>query len=83
MADPASPGNDDGGSGDEAPANAEGLQDITGVGPAKAEALREAGFESVADVRAATIEELSEATGVGEDLAGRIKDDVGDGGDGA
>jgi len=67
----------------EAPDGIEELEDIAGVGPAKAEALREAGFESVADVRAATIEELSEATGVGEDLAGRIKDDVGDGGDGA
>jgi sec-independent protein translocase protein TatC len=82
MADPASPGNDDGGSGDEAPANAEGLQDITGVGPAKAEALREAGFESVADVRAATPGDLTGASGIGETLAGRIKDDVGDAGSG-
>jgi len=82
MADPASPGNDDGGSGDEAPADAEGLQDITGVGPAKAEALREAGFESVADVRAATPGDLTGASGIGETLAGRIKDDVGDAGSG-
>jgi small subunit ribosomal protein S4e len=62
---------------DDAGADTESLEDITGVGPAKAESLREAGFESVADVRAATTEELSEAEGVGEELAGRIKDDVG------
>ena len=53
------------------------LEDIVGVGPAKAEALREAGFVSVADVRAATTADLSEAEGVGESLAEQIKDDVG------
>jgi small subunit ribosomal protein S4e len=65
----------------EATEDIESLEDIAGVGPAKADALREAGFASVADVRAATTAELSEAAGVGESLAGRIKDDVG--GDGA
>jgi len=58
-------------------AEIEELEDVAGVGPAKADALREAGFESVADVRAATIEELAEAKGVGEGLASRIKEDVG------
>jgi small subunit ribosomal protein S4e len=53
------------------------LEDIAGVGPAKADALREAGFESIADVRAATVSELSTAEGIGESLAGQIKDDVG------
>ncbi|MFB6228235.1 MAG: 30S ribosomal protein S4e [Halobacteriales archaeon] len=53
------------------------LEDIAGVGPAKADALREAGFESVADVREATTGDLSEAEGVGESLAEQIKDDVG------
>jgi small subunit ribosomal protein S4e len=62
---------------EDEPADVESLEDIAGVGPAKAEALREAGFESVTDVRGATTEELSEAEGVGEELAGRIKDDVG------
>jgi small subunit ribosomal protein S4e len=77
---------DDGETGDDAAEDAEkpsetgaegDLEDIAGVGPAKADALQEAGFESVTDVRAATTAELSEAEGVGESLAGRIKDDVG------
>jgi small subunit ribosomal protein S4e len=77
---------DDGETGDEAAEDVEEatetdeereLEDIAGVGPAKADALRAAGFESVADIRAATTAELSKAEGVGESLAGRIKDDVG------
>jgi large subunit ribosomal protein L32e len=55
----------------------EELTDISGVGDAKAEALIEAGFESVEDVRAASQEELAEANGVGNALAARIKADVG------
>ncbi|MFW6448916.1 MAG: 50S ribosomal protein L32e [Halobacteriota archaeon] len=54
------------------------LEDISGVGQAKAEALREAGFETVDDVRAATREELSEVEGIGNALAARIKADVGE-----
>lgn len=53
------------------------LTDIDGVGEAKAEALREAGFESVDDVRRASQDDLSEADGVGKALAARIKADVG------
>jgi NAD(P)-dependent dehydrogenase (short-subunit alcohol dehydrogenase family)/predicted flap endonuclease-1-like 5' DNA nuclease len=60
-----------------ADAGAEALTDISGVGPAKADALRDAGFETVADVRAATTEDLTAADGVGPALAGRIKTDVG------
>ncbi len=56
----------------------EALTDISGVGDAKADALREAGFETVEDVRAATQEELAEAEGVGNALAARIKADVGE-----
>ncbi|QSG12372.1 Ribosomal protein L32E [Halapricum desulfuricans] len=55
----------------------EALTDISGVGDAKAEALREAGFETVDDVRAASQEELAETEGVGNALAARIKADVG------
>ena len=55
----------------------ESLTDISGVGDAKADALREAGFETVDDVRAASQEELAEAEGVGNALAARIKADVG------
>jgi sec-independent protein translocase protein TatC len=90
--DPASPGDDDPDTPEEgasesdadAPeeagsgsANVTGLRDISGVGPAKADALREAGFASIAGIRMATPAELSEASGVGETLAKRIKDEVG------
>ena len=53
------------------------LEDISGVGPSKAEALREAGYESVEDVKAASQAELAEVDGVGNALAARIKADVG------
>ncbi|MFP4590586.1 MAG: 50S ribosomal protein L32e [Halobacteriales archaeon] len=54
------------------------LEDISGVGQAKAEALREAGYEAVDDVRAASREELAEVEGIGNALAARIKADVGE-----
>jgi large subunit ribosomal protein L32e len=53
------------------------LEDISGVGPSKADALREAGYESIDDVKAASQAELSEVNGVGNALAARIKADVG------
>jgi len=53
------------------------LTDISGVGDSKAEALREAGFETVDDIRAADQSALTEASGVGNALAARIKADVG------
>jgi small subunit ribosomal protein S3 len=46
---------------------------IDGVGDAKADALAEAGFESVADVRDASEDDLAEAEGVGAAFAERIK----------
>ncbi|WP_049924659.1 50S ribosomal protein L32e [Halopiger djelfimassiliensis] len=54
------------------------LEDISGVGASKAEALREAGFESIEDVKEADQDDLAEADGVGNALAARIKADVGD-----
>ncbi|OIB59179.1 50S ribosomal protein L32e [Natrialba sp. SSL1] len=54
------------------------LEDISGVGASKADALREAGFESIEDVKEADQDELAEADGVGNALAARIKADVGD-----
>ena len=54
------------------------LTDISGVGDAKAEALQDAGFETVDDIRAADQSELSEVEGVGNALAARIKADVGE-----
>ncbi|KYH26285.1 50S ribosomal protein L32e [Halalkalicoccus paucihalophilus] len=53
------------------------LTDISGVGESKADALREAGFESVEDVKAASQDDLAEVEGVGNALAARIKADVG------
>jgi large subunit ribosomal protein L32e len=53
------------------------LADISGVGPAKADALEEAGYESVDDVRAASQSDLAGVEGIGNALAARIKADVG------
>jgi len=54
------------------------LEDIPGVGSAKAEALREAGLSTVADVAAASREELAEVPGIGDVLAARIQADAGE-----
>ena len=54
------------------------LEDISGVGASKADALREAGFESIEDVKEADQDDLAEADGIGNALAARIKADVGD-----
>jgi large subunit ribosomal protein L32e len=53
------------------------LEDISGVGPSKADGLREAGYETVEDVKAASQSELAELEGIGNALAARIKADVG------
>ena len=54
------------------------LTDISGVGEAKAEQLREAGIETVEDIRELSQEELANIEGIGNALAARIKADVGD-----
>ncbi|WP_440989233.1 50S ribosomal protein L32e [Haloarchaeobius baliensis] len=54
------------------------LEDISGVGESKADALRAAGYETVEDVKAASQSELSDVEGIGNALAARIKADVGD-----
>jgi large subunit ribosomal protein L32e len=53
------------------------LEDISGVGPSKAEALEEDGFESVEDVKAASQSDLADVEGIGNALAARVKADVG------
>ncbi|NHN59764.1 MULTISPECIES: 50S ribosomal protein L32e [Halorussus] len=53
------------------------LEDISGVGASKADALRDAGYDSVEDVKAASQDDLSEVEGIGNALAARIKADVG------
>ncbi len=55
----------------------EELEDISGVGASKAEALEEAGFKTVDDVKGASQDELSNVDGIGNALAARIKADVG------
>jgi large subunit ribosomal protein L32e len=54
------------------------LTDISGVGPQKAEALREAGYDTIDYIRGASQDELANVEGVGMALAARIKADVGD-----
>lgn len=45
------------------------VTDIKGIGPAKAETLADAGYESVEDIANADADELGEVEGVGEDRA--------------
>ena len=56
----------------------EELTDISGVGDAKAQNLRDAGIETVDEIRELTQEELADIKGIGNALAARIKADVGD-----
>jgi len=51
---------------------AEELEDISGVGPSKADALRAAGYETVEDVKAASQSELSQVDGVGNARSQRV-----------
>jgi len=48
------------------------LRKIPGVGSAKAEILKEAGYHSVEDIKTASVEELSSVKGIGEKLAAKI-----------
>ena len=53
------------------------LEDISGIGPSKADTLREGGYETITDLQAASQSELAELEGIGNALAARIKADVG------
>lgn len=53
------------------------LEDVQGVGIHKADALREAGFSDVRDLRAASQSDLNQVPEIGNALAARIKADVG------
>ncbi len=55
----------------------EEIEDVAGVGPAKADSLREAGYVEVEDLKAASQAELAEVEGVGTALAARIKAEAG------
>lgn len=52
------------------------LTDVDGVGPATAESLRDAGFASVADLRAASRDDLADVDGIGPAKADQIKRDL-------
>lgn len=60
--------------------DADDPDDLTAVDPigsAKAAALERSGYTSVADLRAASVADLTEVEGIGETLAGRILEAVG------
>lgn len=60
-----------------APVKLEGdITDLEGIGPAKAKHLREAGFETLADLDEASVDDLGEVEGVGPKLAIKIKDEL-------
>lgn len=58
-------------------ADSKSITNIEGVDPERAESLREAGIESVEDVRAADAADLAESDGISEELAAEIKEEAG------
>jgi DNA-directed RNA polymerase subunit A" len=56
----------------------EEFMEISGIGRSKAEALIEAGYKTVYDLQRASLDDLSEITAIGDELAERIKDEVGE-----
>lgn len=56
-----------------------GLRDLDGISERRAEALQEAGYGSVPDLRDASHDELAAIEGFGDALASRIKQQVDDG----
>ena len=53
------------------------LTALPGIGPVKARTLREAGYETLDDIRRARRSDLSTVTGIGWSLAGKLKHAVG------
>ena len=50
------------------------ITDVQGIGVGKAEALRDAGYESIEDIQDATRDELEDVDGIGPSASGRLKD---------
>jgi len=48
------------------------IEDLPGVGPKTAEKLRQAGYHTLMDIAAASVHELSDAVGIGEETAKKI-----------
>lgn len=56
----------------------EEFMEISGIGRNKAEALIEAGYKTVYDLQRASLDDLSGIEAIGDELAERIKDEVGE-----
>lgn len=56
----------------------EEFMEISGIGRSKAEALIEAGYKTLYDLQRATLDDLTEIPAIGDELAERIKDEVGE-----
>ena len=56
----------------------EEFTEISGIGRSKAEALIEAGYKTVYDLQRASLDDLSGIEAIGDELAERIKDEVGE-----
>lgn len=54
------------------------LMSIRGIGKAKAEAIINSGYDSIEKLREAKLEDLVKIKGIGEDLAKRIKESIGE-----
>ena len=50
--------------------------DLPGIGPKKAEALKAAGFETLADLDEAPLDDIAAVDGIGQKLAMKIKDEL-------
>lgn len=53
------------------------LTSVTGIGETRAEAFRDAGFETVVDLYEANDDELLAVYGIGEQAVAQIRDDIG------
>lgn len=56
----------------------EDLTQISGISEGKAERLREAGYETIGDLKGASQDDLATVQGIGTALAARIKADIGE-----
>lgn len=52
------------------------ITDLEGIGPKKADALRAAGFETLADLDEASVDDIAASEGIGQKLALKIKDEL-------
>jgi predicted flap endonuclease-1-like 5' DNA nuclease len=61
---------------DEIPDEYDGLEDLTGVGPARADDLRAGGYDDLSSLRNASAADIASIDGVSEDLAESIHDQL-------